>query len=201
MKYIIGAVFILIWIYVLGVLRRTGLQFWRYIIGAFGLFIFMMIWLRPVLVQPLSRIVAAIAGVVGTITGTFTTYFKYGIIFIESSVGSLTLNIDFECSGIIEIMAFLSLLVFFRVYTRKERVLIGIVGTLYIILANALRIIVICEMIYFGGVSVYYIAHSFVGRIVFYALSVLLYFYVFTKPQIIRIQIGDFKYGDDKQVS
>ena len=30
----------------------------------------------------------------------------------------------------------------------------------------------------------------------FYALSVMMYFYVFTKPQIVRMKIGKFKYGD-----
>lgn len=199
MKYIICFASILIWLYVLSVLRRTGLQFWRYITGSFGLFIFMMVLIRPILIQPLARIVASLAGVVGTLTGTFTAYFKYGIIFIESAAGSLTLQIDFECSGIIEIMAFLSLLAFFHVYTRKERILVGMIGTFLIIAANAFRIIVICEVIYFGGMDLYYIAHSIIGRLVFYSLSVLLYFYVFTKPQIIKIQIGSFKYGDNKQ--
>lgn len=161
----------------------------------------MMVWLRPVLIQPLARIVASLAGVAGTLTGTFTAYFKYGIIFIESAAGSITLQIDFECSGIIEIMAFVALLAFFRAYTVKERILVGMIGTLLIIAANALRIFVICEIIYFGGMNLYYIAHSIIGRLVFYSLSVLLYFYVFTKPQIIKIQIGSFQYGDNKQNS
>lgn len=93
-------------------------------------------------------------------------------------------------------MAFLSLLVFFRVYSVPERVIVGIMGVWYIMLANALRIIIICEMIHFIGIDVYYMAHTIVGRLVFYALSVLLYFYVFTKPQIIRMKIGRFSYGN-----
>ena len=106
--------------------------------------------------------------------------------------------IDFECSGILEIMAFLALLAFFRAYSVYERVFVGILGTCYIILANALRIVIICVIIHIFGVSAYHVAHTFVGRIVFYALSVLLYFWVFTKTQIIRQKVGGFTYGTGK---
>ena len=156
----------------------------------------MMFTVRPLLTEPLARGVAAIAGLFGSLTDTFSPFFKYGILFVDSAAGAITLQIDFECSGIVEIMAFLSLLVFFRVYSKAERIIVGIVGVVYIMLANALRLIIICEMIHFMGTEVYYVAHTIVGRLVFYALSVMMYFYVFTKPQIVRMKIGKFKYGD-----
>ena len=95
-------------------------------------------------------------------------------------------------------MAYLSLLIFYRVYTVYERFCVGILGVIAMILANALRITVICLIIYFGGIDMYYIAHTFVGRFVFYGLSVMLYFYVFTKPQIIKQKVGSFSYDSDK---
>ena len=196
MKYIIEIIAVCVWLYLLRVTDRAKLPFWHFILGAMGLFLLMMFLVRPVLTEPLARAVAAVAGLVGKVTGTFTPFFKYGILFVQSDVGAITLQIDFECSGIIEIMAFLSLLVFFRVYTVAERVIVAICGVLYIMLANALRIIIICEMIHFGGLDLYYLSHALVGRLVFYGLSVLLYFYVFTKPQIIRMRLGKFSYGD-----
>ena len=196
MKYLIGIIAVFVWLYLLHVTDRAKLPFWHYILGAMGLFLLMMFYVRPVLTEPLARAVAALAGLVGKITGTFSPFFKYGILFVQSDVGAITLQIDFECSGIIEIMAFLALLVFFRVYTIAERVIVSISGILYIMLANALRIILICEMIHFGGLDLYYMSHALVGRLVFYALSVLLYFYVFTKPQIVRMRLGKFSYGD-----
>ena len=196
MKYLIGIIAVFVWLYLLHVTDRAKLPFWHYILGALGLFLLMMCYVRPVLTEPLARAVAALAGLVGKITGTFSPFFKYGILFVQSDVGAITLQIDFECSGIIEIMAFLALLVFFRVYTVAERVIVSICGILYIMLANALRIILICEMIHFGGLDLYYMSHAVVGRLVFYVLSVLLYFYVFTKPQIVRMRLGKFSYGD-----
>lgn len=195
LRYIVCAVLLAAWIYLLSVMDRAKLNFWHFIVGSLGLFLFLMVMIRPVLVEPLSKTVAAMAGLIGSITGTFTAFFRYGIIFINSASGTITLQIDFECSGIIEIMAYLSLLVFFRVYTRHERVFLSILGVIFIMLANALRVLVICEAIYFCGPEVYHVAHAIIGRIFFYVLSIILYFFVFTKPHIIRMKIGKFTYG------
>lgn len=50
-------------------------------------------------------------------------------------------------------------------------------------------------MIHFLGTDYYYFAHTFVGRIIFYVLQVILYFFVFTRPQIKRTQTGGFTYN------
>lgn len=195
-KLLVCAALALVWWYLLRVTDRAKLDFWHFVIGSAGLFLFMIALVEPLLTKPLARLVAAVAGLFGSLTHTFAAFFRYGVLFIQSPQGAMTLQIDFECSGIIEILAFLSLLLFFRVYTRNQRAVIGLLGTVAIILANALRIIVICEMIYFMGPNAYYAAHSLVGRFIFYGLSVLLYFYVFTKPQIVSMKVGVFKYGD-----
>ena len=122
----------------------------------------------------------------------------YGVVFVDSRAGAISLLIDFECSGILEIMAYLSLLAFFQAYSRYERIAVGVIGTVYIILANAIRITVIGVIIYYKGMSAYYMAHTFVGRIVFYGLSIMLYFIVFTKAQIVRQKVGGFTYGTNK---
>lgn len=197
MVVVLGVIGIAVWLYVLHTLKRADLRFWRYLVGAVGLFLILMFAVRPWATEPLAQAVAAIAGLFGMVTDTFDPNFKYGVLFVESASGAMTLKIDFECSGILEIMAFVSLLAFFQVYTRPERVFVGVAGSVGIILANVLRIILICEIIHFGGPSMYYVAHSLFGRLVFYALTVLLYFYVFTKPQVVRMKVGRFSYAHD----
>ena len=120
MHALIGILGCLIWLYILHVMKKAGVNFWRFICGSFGLFILMMIYLRPILTQPLAQAVAALAGFFGNITGTFTPYFRFATIFIPTDLGAMTMQIDFECSGILEIMAYVSLLVFFDVYTKQE---------------------------------------------------------------------------------
>ena len=198
MKNIIGFVLIGVWIYIYYLMHKAQLKAWKYFWGACGLFIIMMVWVRPIMTQPLAEVVAAVAGVFGDITGMYTAFFKYGVLFVNAADGAITLQIDFECSGILEIMAYLALLVFFEAYNIFERIIGSVVGIFYIILANALRIAVICTIIYFNGIGAYHIAHTIVGRLVFYALTVILYFFVFTKAQIIRQKVGGFAYGHDK---
>lgn len=186
------------WLYLMYVLTRAKLDFWRYLCGSMGSFIILLVSVRELLTMPLARCVAAIAGIFGNITDTFAVYFKYGILFIKTTAGSMTLQIDLECSGIIEILAFLALLIFFRVYSIPERIIVGVLGVAYILVCNALRITLICEIVHFFGTSGYFVAHTFIGRIFFYVLTVILYFYVFTKPHIIKMKVGNFSYGNNK---
>lgn len=197
-KLIIFIVLVVIWLLNLRIFYKVKNQAAFITIGMGGLFILMMIFLRPIATMPLARIVAALAGLFGRVTGFFSAFFKYGIIFVETTGGSMTLQIDFECSGIIEIMVYIAILAFFKVYTISERAILSAVGVIYIILANALRIIIIATMIHFGGEQMYYIAHTYVGRIFFYAATVVLYFYVFTKSQVVRMKVGSFSYDKEK---
>lgn len=186
-------VFIL-WIYLLTVLKRGKLDFWYFIAGSVGLFIFSVIWIEPLVVGPMQKAVAAAAGIPGRLTGIYESYFQKGIIFISTGGTSLSLYIDFECSGIIETLAFFSLLWFFPVYRLYEKVVVSIAGGLLIFASNVLRIFVICLVVYFFGGDMYFLAHTIIGRLVFYACTITLYFYVFTKSQIIRQKVGGLRY-------
>lgn len=196
--FIIFVILTVVWLFNLRIFYRIKNQAAFITVGMLGMFVLMMVFIRPIATMPLARIVAALAGFIGRLTGTFTPYFKYGILFVGTRNGSITLQIDFECSGIIEIMVYLSILAFFRVYTVSERAILSAVGVIYIMVANALRIIIIAVMIHFGGESMYYIAHTYVGRIFFYAATIVLYFYVFTKSQVVRMKVGSFSYDKDK---
>lgn len=201
MIYVVAAAAIGLWVWILRVLRKAGLKFWRYLLGSCGIFLILLILVRPWLVLPLARLIAAIAGIFGKVTGFYQAYYRYGVIFIESLNGAITVNIDLECSGFIEISAFVSLLAFYGIYNIPERIYIGAIGTLYTMLTNALRIAVICTMIHFLGTDYYYVAHTVVGRIVFYVLQVILYFYIFTKPHVLKMKTGDFGYNKKEKIT
>ena len=201
MIYVVAAATIALWVWLLRVLRKAGLKFWRYLLGSCGIFLILLILVRPWIVLPLARLIAAIAGIFGKVTGFYQAYYRYGVIFIESLNGAITVNIDLECSGFIEISAFLSLLSFYGIYNIPERIYIAVVGTLYTMLTNALRIAVICTMIHFLGTDYYYVAHTIVGRIVFYVLQVILYFFIFTKPHVLKMKTGDFGYNKKEEVA
>lgn len=184
-----------IWLYILYAVHRARLNFAQFLLGSVGTFVFLMIWVQPLVLLPLSRLVTSITGIIGDWTGAFTVNYSYSFIFISNSGESISMYIDYECSGIIEMMAFVSMLLFYQVYNMWQRVIISAAGCIIILFANVLRILVICAFTHIGGSGVYYIAHTIVGRIVFYAFSVCLYYYVFTYSQIIRQRIGGFRYA------
>jgi len=184
-----------LWVYLLSVLTRAKLPFFKFLVGSVGLFFFAMLALEPYLVMPLGHVVSAVAGLVGTLTGYFEAFPDYSLIFISKNASFISFYIDYECSGLIEMVAYLSLLWFFAIYNTAEKVILSVIGVAWIILSNVLRIVVICIIIFYGGNDVFYFAHTIFGRIVFYALSVALYFYVFTKSHIVRQKVGQFHYG------
>lgn len=143
--------------------------------------------------------VAAAAGILGDFSGMYDAYYKYSILFIPKETATVSLTIDYECSGVIEIMAFSCMLWFFPLYNTIEKLILNSVGIIVIFCANILRLFVICMLIYFFGNEIFYFAHTIFGRIIFYLLSIALYFYVFTRPQIIRQKVGNFAYGDTPQ--
>lgn len=182
------------WFYMMTVFKRARLDFWLFLVGSVGSFVLYIIWIQPVLTAPLQNAVAAVTGLLGTLTGMYDSYFQYGILFIQTAEGSLSLYIDYECSGIIEIGAFAAMLWFFPVYHLFEKVVVSAAGILLVFAANVLRIFIICACIYFFGGDIYFYAHTIIGRLFFYACTVLLYFYVFTKSHIVRQKIGRFSY-------
>lgn len=187
----------IVWIYILSVLRRAKLTFFRFLVGSVGMFILMMVVLQPHITAPLSQAVAASTGIFGEMTGMFYSYYQYSIIFIEHGMDSISLYIDYECSGVIELLSFSALLWFFPLYHPTEKLIISVVGLLWIFASNIIRLLVICLLVYFFGNNIFFFAHAIFGRIIFYGLSIILYFNVFTRPQIVRQKVGKFSYGND----
>jgi exosortase family protein XrtG len=185
---------LIVWFYVLYTMKRADMGVWYFLFGSVGFFVFAMILVEPVVVAPLQKAVSAASGMLGELTGVYDSYFQQGILFVQNGGESLSLYIDFECSGVIELLAFFALLWFFPVYVVHEKLVVSVIGTFVIYIANVLRIFFICVLIYLFGNDIYFFAHTIFARIFFYACSVLLYFYVFTKPQIVRQKVGAFHY-------
>jgi len=193
------AAFIL-WLYLIWVLSRTGLHFFKFLIGSVGMFFFLMFWVQPIVTEPLSMAVTAVAGVIGDFFQMYDSYYQYSVLFIPKNTTSVSLAIDYECSGVIEIMAFSCMLWFFPLYNAVEKLIVNCIGIIIIFLANVLRIFVICTLIYFYGNEIFYFAHTIFGRIIFYFISIALYFYVFTRSHVIRQKVGNFSYGNSDPV-
>lgn len=188
---------LIVWIYLITVFSRAKLHFFKFLFGSVGLFFFMMVILQPYLVNLLSHSVTTVSGIIGDITGYYEAFYQYSLILIQSGKTAISMYIDYECSGVIEILAFSSLLWFFPLYNILEKIMYSIVGIVWIFTANIIRIFIICMLVYRYGNNMFYFAHTIFGRIVFYFLSIILYFYVFTNSQIKRQKVGNVLYGNN----
>lgn len=195
--HIIAGIAFFVWIYLVWAFRRAELYFFEFCLGSVGLFLLLMIWVQPIMIGPLTKAVTAAAGVLGDFFGLYDSYYQYAVLFIPKETAAVSLYIDYECSGIIEIMAFSCMLWFFPLYNFMEKMILMIVGASLIFCANIVRIFVICLLIYFFGNDIFYFAHTIFGRIIFYSISIVLYFYVFTRAHIIRQKVGSFIYGNN----
>lgn len=185
------------WLYLLSVFKRKQLEFYYFLVGSIGLFLFSFIVLRKPLTTLLTRSTCYLTGLLGNALGFFKAYTTHAILFVENADGPISLYVDFECGGVIEILVFIALIAFFAVYKWWEKIWISLVGILWIMGANIIRLFSICLIINQFGNESYYMAHTIVGRLIFYALSIILYFYVFTRAQIRKQRVGEFGYDSD----
>ena len=94
------------------------------------------------------------------------------------------LKIGIECSTVIELSVFAGLVLFYPRLSMQQRwlyVLIGAVGTY---LLNILRIVIIVLMIAAWGKPAVPVAHTIVGRMVYFLGIVGLYWFLLTQPTL-----------------
>ncbi|MDC4186096.1 exosortase family protein XrtG [Loigolactobacillus coryniformis] len=175
---------IVVWLYLLSILKRARLSAFHFIIGSGGLFFILIALSDPYWVWFFTH--AVINGVkwFGELTGMSTVMNRYGLISISNPTAPVTMSIDYECSGIIETVAFLSMVIFLPMYNKFERVFFSILGTLWIYVANVIRLVSVIMIVHFGGGNLFFLAHSIVDRLIFYVLVIMLYYEVFTFSQL-----------------
>lgn len=182
-----------LWIYLLSIFHRGKLAFFKFIFGSIGTFLILMNFIN-IIKNPSIQLFTYILGLIGDKTNLFESYAEYGMFFINNKNTVISLYIDLECSGLIEIIVFLSLILFFPVYNLKEKLKLGIMGCVFIYIFNIIRIFFIVLLIYYLGTPIYAFAHSIFGRLIFYILIIILYFYIFTRGQLKKQKVGKFMY-------
>ncbi|WP_204121247.1 MULTISPECIES: exosortase family protein XrtG [Levilactobacillus] len=183
---------IVVWLYVLSVLKRARLSAFYFIAGSAGLFFILTSISRPYWVWFFTHAVIHGVALFNDVTNWCTIMYKMGLVYISNAGNSVIMSIDYECSGIIETCAFIALVAFFPMYKRKEKVFYALFGLIYIFLINVLRLSVVITFVHFGGGQTFFLAHSILGRLIFYVLIIVLYYNVFTYSQLAQGLYRDF---------
>jgi len=199
-KILLWIVCLLIWIYILRLFKKEKLTAFHFMFGATGFFCLIYTMFKRVLVIFCTFVLELILEGLSHIFTFFEMYKEYNIIFVNNNDAAISLFIDYECCGFIEILVVFSVILFFPLFTRKEKLKYVIFGYIYTVAANIIRLLSVAAIIYRYGNDAYYLAHSVIGRIVFYILTLLFYFYMITMKQIKTQKLGSFGYDDDTRV-
>lgn len=177
---------IVVWLYLLSVMKRSKLSAFYFILGSVGLFYLLIVFSRPYWVWFLTQLVIKVVDLFGSFANVTEEFSKYSLIVIHSANEQMSLYVDYEWSGVIETAAYLGLLTFYPLYNRQEKVFYALFGTLWIFASNVIRLLFVVAFVHFGGSDAYFLAHSILGRLFFYGLVITLYYHTFTYSQVAR---------------
>lgn len=172
------------------------MHFFLFIVGSAGLFGFLMFLGLGAIETLLEQAVTAVLSLVGSITGIFAANADYSMITVYHRNNALTFFVDYECSGYIEMLVYACLLAFFPLYSSMEKLIYSLGGLLYIFLANVGRVFLICGITKIFGSTLFFFSHTIFARLLFFALMVILYYFVFTRPHIKRQKVGNMSYAE-----
>ena len=170
---------------------KAGAWLPYYVLGSAGLALFVVVLGREVL--PLEtglRIATAnVVNVTAGLLGLNTTVDRVDagsllVIGVPFHQQWTNLSIGLECSGLLEGSVLIGLVAFFpasSMVTRSKLLILALVATF---VANIIRMMVIVGAVGMLGQGALDVAHVVLGRIVFFALAVMIYWFVITKPTL-----------------
>ncbi len=178
---------IALWAAVYLFLRRARAWLLSYVVGAVGFTLIFVYFVRGSALESLVETAGAVAAhYVGDAIGIPTRVFFNApgtllVLIVYQKAGWTAVEIDIECSGLLESIVFLGLVLFYRGLPLISKVGYLTAGLLFTFAVNVVRIVVIVAMISHFGKDAIYLAHTVVGRAVFFALVINLYWYTFTR--------------------
>ncbi len=135
---------------------------------------------------------------IATFLGIPSSYLAPNAFLFPDPTGWSIFGIGFECSSIIEISVLIGLLLLYPGYDWKRKTKYAAIGIVVTYGANLIRMMSIVYIVNIFGKSSLYFAHAIVGKLIFFAFIIVLYWYLLTRPtlSIIKKNIkgGKFDY-------
>ncbi|NLW91914.1 MAG: exosortase family protein XrtG [Syntrophomonadaceae bacterium] len=180
---------IIIWASIAYYLYKNRIWIFYYIWAAVGMTIIAILLLRgsPVeyaIEQWTGLILHYSLGLVGIKTMVFDKSPGTVLVLLALENSWTCIDIDIECSGLLESCVLLGLLLFFPIGNRRTKIFQAVAGLAALYSANLVRLYTIVAIINIWGRNAMYIAHTLIGRLVFFILAVIIYWYLFTRPTL-----------------
>ncbi|MBA4376742.1 MAG: hypothetical protein C0401_11295 [Anaerolinea sp.] len=106
------------------------------------------------------------------------------VLVITQDVGWTALQIGVESSGLLEMAVLFSLVMFYPGWQGGKRLWLGLIGISLTWAANVARMVLIAFMLHFLGKDVLVLAHTFLGKIFFFAMTIAIYWMIVTSTTL-----------------
>lgn len=183
MKIFMGVI-LLAWGMVTYALYKKRLTYFGFLLGSIGGFIFSIYFLREPAYEAIAKILTTFLAFIGNATNSFVSYIHTSTVTVFRQTESLSIFISYECSGVIELFVFINLLLFIPMYKTAQKAKYLFIGISYIIGSNLIRLLYIIYSTKMMGNDFFFLNHIVIGRILYFALIIALYYVIFTKPHI-----------------
>ena len=189
MSTLLLSAFAIVYLAGMVLLRKTRKGLLAYLWGAFGL--------AGVLIfagqiggwnVPLGEFQASILARASALIGAGLRSVPGGALVVPDPTGWSILQIGIECSALIETSIFVGLLLFYPRLPAGRRLLRIAIGVLAILGINLLRLTIIAGMVAAFGKPAVPWAHAVVGRLVFFAGILYLYWRMLTLPTLAAVR-------------
>lgn len=190
LKYIIFFICLFIWIFLIQTFSDLKMLAFRFYTGAIGLFLMAIFFFRRPLEHITKYSLFTLLTYISKYTHLFT--FKNNLIYISNVSGHvLSINVNNQDVGMITMLVFTSLIVFFPYISLSRRVLYFIFGNIAIMFIDVFRIVLITGLTRVFGINSYNFDYMILSKIVFFVMIMILYYFAFTKTQIRNQRVGE----------
>lgn len=184
---------VILWIFTLGLFKKVKMDFFKFCVGSIGIFTISMIFFMPYLESGLNVLISNTLSLIANSTQYFQVFKENSIVFIDTRSGIVSMFINYECSGVIEMLVFTSLALFFPFGGMKRRLFLTVIGNVFVFLANIVRVLFIIFITKTFGSQAFYLAHTLLARILFFFLMIIIYYFVFTSTHLKYQNVGEMK--------
>ena len=199
MELWVAGLLIALWMLVVAFFRLNRIWLPYYIIGSVGLaFIIIFVGRATGLEHALQVAVAAGVHASSIALGLPTEIYQSApgsilVLVISQDIGWTMLQVTVESSGLLETGVIAGMLLFYPGWDIRKRFWFTLMAIALTYGANVIRLMVIVITLHYMGKNSLLISHTIIGRAVFFALVVAIYWFLMTRPTLrtVKTKIDD----------
>lgn len=155
-----------------------------FILGSVSLFIIVIVFAGSKIENIITIMELYILKLLENYLYNYEVLIREASIIIESKCLMNSIKVNYECSGVIEILSFLSITIFYPVKKKWRKFISILRGTIMIFIGNLSRIIIIIASFYYFNKIGFNIMYLVVSKLFFYSVVLVVYYYELTRIHI-----------------